>query len=43
MILLAIAIGVVESIMARLRLIRIPQMLVAATILSAFAMLLMLR
>ncbi|GFE57496.1 respiratory chain complex I subunit 1 family protein [Geobacter sp. AOG1] len=43
MILLAIVIGVVESIMARLKLIRIPQMLVAATILSAFAMLLMLR
>jgi len=29
--------------MARLRLLRIPQLLVAATILSAFAMLLILR
>ncbi|MBI5655284.1 MAG: NADH-quinone oxidoreductase subunit H [Geobacter sp.] len=43
MILLAVLIGVVESIMARLRLIRIPQLLIAATILSAFAMLLILR
>ena len=41
--LLAIAIGVVESVMARLRLLRIPQLLVAASILSAFAMLLILR
>ena len=43
MILLAVAIGVVESVMARLRLVRIPQLLVAATILSAFSMLLILR
>jgi formate hydrogenlyase subunit 4 len=43
MLLLAVAIGVVESSMARLRLIRIPQLLVAACILSAFAMLLILR
>lgn len=43
MLLLAVLIGVVESIMARLRLVRIPQLLVAATILSAFAMLLILR
>ena len=40
---LAVAIGVVESVMARLRLVRIPQLLVGATILSAFAMLLILR
>lgn len=40
---LAIAIGVVESVMARLKLVRIPQLLVGATILSAFAMLLVLR
>ncbi len=40
---LAVAIGVVESVMARLRLVRIPQLLVGATILSAFAMLLVLR
>jgi formate hydrogenlyase subunit 4 len=43
MLLLAILIGVVESGMARLRLVRIPQLLVAATILSAFAMLLIVR
>ncbi len=40
---LAVAIGVVESVMARIRIVRIPQLLVGATILSAFAMLLMLR
>jgi formate hydrogenlyase subunit 4 len=40
---LAVAIGVVESVMARLRLVRIPQLLVGATILSAFAMMLILR
>jgi len=39
----ACAIGVVESVMARLRLIRVPQLLVGATILSAFALLLILR
>ena len=43
MLVLAVAIGVVESVMARLRLLRIPQLLVAACILSAFAMLLILR
>ena len=43
MLLLAVAIGIVESVMARLRLARIPQLLVGATILSAFAMLLVLR
>jgi formate hydrogenlyase subunit 4 len=43
MLILAVAIGVVESSMARLRLLRIPQLLVAACILSAFAMLLILR
>lgn len=43
MLLLALTIGVVESVMARLRLVRIPQLLVGATILSAFAMLLVLR
>jgi formate hydrogenlyase subunit 4 len=40
---LAVAIGVVESVMARLRLVRVPQLLVGATILSAFAMLLVVR
>lgn len=43
MLLLAITIGIVESVMARLRLVRVPQLLVGATILSAFAMLLVLR
>ncbi len=43
MFMLAVLIGVVESVMARLRLVRIPQLLVAATILSAFAMLLIVR
>lgn len=43
MLFLAVAIGVVESVMARLRLIRIPQLLVAATILAAFSTLLVIR
>ena len=43
MLVLAVTIGVVESVMARLRLVRVPQLLVGATILSAFAMLLVLR
>jgi formate hydrogenlyase subunit 4 len=40
---LSVIIGIVESVMARLRLLRIPQLLVGATILSAFSMLLVLR
>lgn len=40
---LAVVVGVVESVMARLRLIRIPQLLVAATILAAFSTLLVIR
>jgi formate hydrogenlyase subunit 4 len=40
---LAVIIGIVESVMARLRLIRIPQLLVAATILAAFSTLLVIR
>jgi formate hydrogenlyase subunit 4 len=43
MLVLAVAIGIVESVMARLKLVRIPQLLIGATILSAFAMLLVLR
>jgi formate hydrogenlyase subunit 4 len=43
MILLAVAIGVVESCMARLRLTRVPQMLLAACIMAAFAMVLVVR
>jgi formate hydrogenlyase subunit 4 len=40
---LAVAVGIVESVMARLRMVRVPQLLVAACILSAFSMLLVVR
>jgi formate hydrogenlyase subunit 4 len=40
---LAVLIGVVESIMARLKLVRVPQVLVGTTLISAFAMVLLLR
>lgn len=43
LLLLAVTIGVVESSMARLRLVRVPQLLVAATILAAFSTLLVIR
>ncbi len=43
MLLLAVVIGTIESVMARLRLVRIPQLLVAATILAAFSTLLIIR
>jgi formate hydrogenlyase subunit 4 len=43
MLLLAVAIGVVESVMARLRLIRVPQLLVGAMILTAFSLVLVVR
>jgi formate hydrogenlyase subunit 4 len=43
MILLAVLIGVVESVMARLRLTQIPSLLVAACLLSAFGIVLMAR
>lgn len=43
MLFVAAVIGVVESVMARLRLLRVPQLLVGASILSAFSMLLILR
>jgi formate hydrogenlyase subunit 4 len=43
LILLAIAVGITESIMARLRLIHVPQLLVAAGSLSVFAFILVLR
>ncbi len=39
----AVAIGVVESAMARLRMLRVPQLLVGASVLSAFALVLLLR
>jgi formate hydrogenlyase subunit 4 len=40
---LAVAIGTVESVMARLRLIRVPQLLIAAMILTAFSLVLVVR
>jgi formate hydrogenlyase subunit 4 len=43
MILLAVVIGVVESSMARYSLLRVPQMLLAACVLSAFAMMLVVK
>lgn len=43
MILLAVIIGIVESTMARLRLLRVPQLLVAAGALSTFAFILAMR
>jgi formate hydrogenlyase subunit 4 len=43
MFLLAIVVGVIESTMARLRLIRLPQMLVAAVLLSTLAFVWILR
>ena len=39
----AVLVGVVESVMARLRLTRVPQMLVGASVLSVFALVLLLR
>jgi formate hydrogenlyase subunit 4 len=43
LVLFAVGVGVVESIMARLRMIRVPQLLVGASVLSAFALVLLLR
>ncbi|HEX7024293.1 MAG TPA: NADH-quinone oxidoreductase subunit H [Gemmatimonadales bacterium] len=43
LVLVAVAIGVVESVMARLRMNRVPQLLVAAAALAGFAMILLLR
>jgi formate hydrogenlyase subunit 4 len=43
LLLLAILIGIVESVMARLRLVAVPQLLVTACLLSAFGMLLLVR
>jgi len=43
MLVLAVFIGIVESVMARLRLIHVPRLLVAASVLSAFGFLLLLR
>lgn len=38
-----VAIGLIESMMARLRLVRVPQLLITATLLAAFAVVLLLR
>lgn len=43
MLLLAVLIGVTESVMARLRLVRVPQILIGTTLVSAFALVLALR
>lgn len=43
MLMLAVLIGVIESVMARLRLVRIPQVLVGTTLLAMFALVLVLR
>jgi len=43
MLLLAVAVGFVESVMARLRLLQVPRLLVAAAALAAFALLLTVR
>jgi formate hydrogenlyase subunit 4 len=43
MFLLAVVIGVVESVVARLRMVRIPQLLVTACLLCAFGMILLIR
>jgi formate hydrogenlyase subunit 4 len=39
----AVLVGVVESVMARLRLARVPQLLVGASLLSTFGLVLLLR
>jgi formate hydrogenlyase subunit 4 len=39
----SVLVGIVESVMARLRLTRVPQMLVGASVLSVFALVLLLR
>jgi formate hydrogenlyase subunit 4 len=39
----AVAVGVVESIMARLRLVQVPPLLVAACLLSGFGVILLVR
>ncbi len=41
--LFAVGVGVIESVMARLRMVRVPQLLVGASVLSAFALVLLLR
>lgn len=43
MLFMAVVIGVIESVMARLRLLRIPQLLVGVSLLSFFSLILLLR
>ena len=43
MLLLAVGVGVVESVMARLRLVHVPALLVAACLLSGFGIILLMR
>ena len=43
MLLLAVVIGIVESVMARLKLVRVPQLLITACLLSAFGLVLLIR
>jgi len=43
MIVMAVAVGVVESVMARLRMVDIPKLLIAACLLSGFGCLLLVR
>ena len=43
MMLLAATVGVIESAIARLRLVRVPQFLVAASVLSILALVLVMR
>jgi formate hydrogenlyase subunit 4 len=43
MLVLAVVVGVVESVMARLRLLQVPSLLVAACVLSAFGIVLLAR
>jgi formate hydrogenlyase subunit 4 len=43
MLLLAVVIGIVESVMARLRLVQVPSLLVAACLLSSFGIILLAR
>jgi formate hydrogenlyase subunit 4 len=41
--LLAVLVGVIESVMARLQLLRIPQLLIGTSLLSFFSLILLLR
>ena len=43
LVLFAVGVGVVESVMARLRMVRVPQLLVGASVLAVFALVLLLR